>query len=229
MACGLLRLLPRFSSIPVVRTRNEDILKQCSIVVDVGAKYDINSLRFDHHQKEFNTKFDDSRATKLSSAGLVYKHFGQEIIQQLAEQNQRKLDNNTIQKLYVKIYDEFIEHIDGIDNGVENRTGKMRYRVTTNLSSRVGRLNPPWNDALFRDLSLKRDRESYVSNRFLKAIALTTHEFVECVENILNVWLPAREIVFRAFERRKVVHESGQIINLERFGNFYFKFMFLSH
>ena len=32
-----------------------------------------DALRFDHHQREFNTTFGDAWKTKLSSAGLVYK------------------------------------------------------------------------------------------------------------------------------------------------------------
>jgi len=51
------------------------------IVVDVGAEYDPARQRYDHHQREFTTTFDDKHTvTKLSSAGLVYKHFGKEVL-----------------------------------------------------------------------------------------------------------------------------------------------------
>lgn len=42
---------------------------------------------------------------------------------------------------------EFIEAIDGIDNGVSQYPSdiKPKYRSRTDLSSRVGRLNPWWN------------------------------------------------------------------------------------
>ena len=39
-----------------------------------------------------------------------------------------------------------MEEIDAIDNGVDQYDGEPRYKVTTNLSSRVGHLNPKWND-----------------------------------------------------------------------------------
>ncbi len=51
--------------------------------VDVGGKYDPATHRYDHHQREFTgtmrtlagLNFD----TKLSSAGLVYLHFGKRV------------------------------------------------------------------------------------------------------------------------------------------------------
>ena len=38
------------------------------------------ALRFDHHQRGFGEVFGHGFSTKLSSAGLVYKHFGREIV-----------------------------------------------------------------------------------------------------------------------------------------------------
>ena len=54
-------------------------------------------------------------ATKLSSAGLVYKHFGRAIIAGLLEQPEGAPDTETV---YVAVYKNFMEAIDGIDNGV---------------------------------------------------------------------------------------------------------------
>jgi uncharacterized UPF0160 family protein len=48
-------------------------LDTCDIVVDVGAVYDENLKRFDHHQRGFEGVFGHGFQTKLSSAGLVYK------------------------------------------------------------------------------------------------------------------------------------------------------------
>lgn len=45
----------------------------CDIVVDVGAVYDEDSRRFDHHQRGFGEVFGHGFQTKLSSAGLIYK------------------------------------------------------------------------------------------------------------------------------------------------------------
>ncbi len=46
--------------------------------------------------------------------------------------------------LYDKLYERFIREIDAIDNGIDIADEK-RYDITTNLSARVGGLNPAWN------------------------------------------------------------------------------------
>lgn len=59
--------------VDLVRTRDESILATCTIVVDVGAKYEPHNQRYDHHQRGFTEVFGHGFTTKLSSAGLVYK------------------------------------------------------------------------------------------------------------------------------------------------------------
>ena len=44
------------------------------------------------------------------------------------------------------MYDNFVEEIDAIDNGVNQFDGESRYKISTNLSARVGQLNPKWNE-----------------------------------------------------------------------------------
>ncbi len=46
--------------------------------------------------------------------------------------------------IYDKMYENFVKEIDGIDNGVEISETKA-YSIKTNLSVRVGSLNPDWN------------------------------------------------------------------------------------
>lgn len=64
----------------MIRTRDPNLLETCSIVVDVGGIYSTSTHRYDHHQRGFEEIFGHGFVTKLSSAGLVYKHFGKEII-----------------------------------------------------------------------------------------------------------------------------------------------------
>ena len=79
LAVYLLKLLPKYSQAELVRSRNPEDWESSDIVVDVSGKYD-GVKYFDHHQREFDTTFNENYKTKLSSAGLVYKHFGKEII-----------------------------------------------------------------------------------------------------------------------------------------------------
>ena len=73
LACGMLKLLPQFKDVPIVRTRNQSLLEKCDIVVDVGGIYDHKAKRYDHHQRTFTTVYEEiGHKTKLSSAcGVV--------------------------------------------------------------------------------------------------------------------------------------------------------------
>lgn len=52
---------------------------------------------------------------------------------------------------FTEISQTFIEPIDGIDNGISQYDTSLglepRYRIRTDLSSRVGWLNPAWNES----------------------------------------------------------------------------------
>lgn len=60
--------------------------------------------RFDHHQKTFHdTLSEESFSTRLSSAGLVYRHFGRQILKQLVAG--RGMPEDVVdKKLYTKVY-----------------------------------------------------------------------------------------------------------------------------
>lgn len=81
LACFMLRRhTQEFAGATVVRTRNPEVLASCDIVVDVGAVYDPARNLFDHHQREFQDTLNESYSIRLSSAGLIYKHFGREVL-----------------------------------------------------------------------------------------------------------------------------------------------------
>lgn len=72
-----------------MRTRQEEVFDKLDVVVDVGGVYDVARNRFDHHQATFDESWNSSPddITKLSSAGLVYRHFGKEIIANAVQDN----------------------------------------------------------------------------------------------------------------------------------------------
>ncbi|KAK4856116.1 hypothetical protein QYF36_014293 [Acer negundo] len=75
-------------------------------VLDVGGVYDPSNDRYDHHQKEFEEIFGHGFSTKLSSVGLVYKHFGKEII---AKELQVDEGHPDVLRLFVVVYKSFME------------------------------------------------------------------------------------------------------------------------
>lgn len=114
-------------------------MDKLDIQCDVGGVYDHTKMRFDHHQRSFdqfwtveNTKGKKKdgwnktkkaekpqNISKLSSAGLIYKHFGREIIKKVNDLFFKKnLSNKEHDLIYQKVYQALILEIDANDNGV---------------------------------------------------------------------------------------------------------------
>lgn len=107
---------------------------------------------------------------RLSSAGLIYAHYGLEIISEILSRHNFCATTDCLEHLYTAIYDGFIEEIDAIDNGVPMYVeGRPRYRINTHLSARVHRLNPEWNAS--EDVNL--------DDLFTKAMDMVGKEFTE--------------------------------------------------
>lgn len=203
LACFFLRQLPEYKDAEIIRTRDPAQLAVCDIVVDVGGEFDPTRHRYDHHQRTFTESFhslcpEKRWMTKLSSAGLVYLHFGRRLLAQLT---QLKEDDRHLEVLYDKLYENFVEEVDAIDNGISQCDGEARYAVSTTLSSRVGHLNPRWN-------SKSQDTEE----GFKKAMAMVGEEFLDRLDFYRSSWLPAREVVEKAVKERNKVDATGEVV-----------------
>ncbi|KAL0326715.1 UNVERIFIED_CONTAM: hypothetical protein Sangu_1749500 [Sesamum angustifolium] len=207
LGCFMIRLTEKFSGAHIVHTRDPQVLETLDAVLDVGGVYDASRDRYDHHQKGFEEVFGHGFNTKLSSAGLVYKHFGKEII---AKELQVDEEHPNVHRLFLAIYKNFIEAIDAIDNGINqyNTDQPPRYVNNTHLSSRVGKLNLDWVDP---DQSAVKENTA-----FERAMALAGNEFLDCLRYLVRSWLPARSIVMECIEARLDVDPSGEIMVLNR-------------
>ncbi|KAK3246821.1 hypothetical protein CYMTET_42441 [Cymbomonas tetramitiformis] len=207
LGCFLLKQTKEFRDAEIVRSRDPEILKDLNVVIDVGGVYDPETQRYDHHQRGFTEEFGHGFVTKLSSAGLVYKHYGREIV---ASQLGLKEDDPMLETVYLRVYKSFMEAIDGIDNGIQQYDTEQpaRYQNHTGLSARVGSLNPNWNEEY---------NATVLMTQFLKAVELSGSEFTESVNYIGKVWLPARTHVKEALDKRFENDPSGKIIKLETF------------
>ena len=110
LACAMLKKLPEYADAEIIRTRDPKILDECDIVVDVGGVFDPKTHRYDHHQKSFthsmSTLIPESPfVTKLSSAGLVYVHFGKKLIAQIIEKPE---SDPLVETIFVKVYKKFM-------------------------------------------------------------------------------------------------------------------------
>lgn len=203
LACYLLKTLDQYKEAEIIRTRDPSLLATADIVVDVGGVFDPSIHRYDHHQRSFNESMNslDSSfpwTTKLSSAGLVYFHFGRSIVARMLDLPEEDAITKTI---YDKVYENFIQEIDGIDNGIDQYDGEPRYRISTNLSARVAGLNPKWNEKNVEEMT-----------QFLKAMQMVGAEFMDRINYYKATWLPARQVVEEALKGRFDVDPSGQIM-----------------
>jgi len=112
LAVSMLKELPTYRDAQLIRTRDPAVLAECHTVVDVGGEYEDDKKRYDHHQRGFEVVFP-GHTTKLSSAGLVYMHYGKDIITAVTG-----LEGADRDLLYEKIYTDFIEAFDANDNGI---------------------------------------------------------------------------------------------------------------
>jgi len=202
LAVFMLLRTKQFANSDIVRTRDQKVLDDCDVVVDVGGVYDPARHRYDHHQLSFTGTFGPQYPIKLSSAGLIYFHFGREIIA-----NEVGSSPEHTEIVFNRVYKHMIESIDAIDNGVDAYPPEMppKYRVHSDLSSRISYLNPAWNDS-----------KPNPDEQFRKASELAGTELIDRISYFGKVWLQARSLVEQALAARFSVHPSGEIVRMEQ-------------
>jgi uncharacterized UPF0160 family protein len=213
--------VPTYAEANLVRTRDSALLESCHTVVDVGGEYDAARNRYDHHQRGFSVTFP-GRPTKLSSAGLVYMHFGRGIIsRRLAcstENGASSEDDETVGLIWRKIYENFIEALDAHDNGINVydpevvETAGLQKRFSDGgftLGAMVGRLNQNWNDTTPTD---KAEAQKLEDQRFEQASKRIGDEFDRDLDYYTKAWLPARVLVTDAFHARLDYDSKGRIM-----------------
>ena len=190
LAVYLLKETDRYKDADIVRTRDPKLIAQCDIVCDVGDVYDHARGRYDHHQQGFKTSFPGSQIPS-AACGLVYYHYGREVIQKLITENKwlPSLEKNVIDKVWKLHYKFFVEELDAQDNGVKMAKGKPKYHLNTAVAARIGRLNfcnPSTDEVKYK--------------HFLQAVELMGKEFRFFLKYLCCVKLPLRTLVRKAFK-----------------------------
>lgn len=200
----------RFANSMIVRTRDSEVLKTLDTNVDVGGVYDPETLRYDHHQSTFKEVWDPenekTKGIKLSSAGLVYRHYGREFIKNMTKHiwNQ-DLSEDQIEYVYPLLYKKLILEVDAIDNGV-SEAENMKYFISSGLASRVARMNPDWQEPT---------TENTQHVQFKKCLSIAEEELAWKLKDLTQSRMKAYEIVKEQFDRRFNFHESGELLLLK--------------
>ncbi|XP_024873796.1 UPF0160 protein MYG1, mitochondrial-like isoform X2 [Temnothorax curvispinosus] len=168
LACVLLKLLPDYKNASILSEFQESM----STV--------INKPGYDWTEK-------------LSSAGLIYCHFGHDILKSIIPD---VTEDKVIDEIFKIIYEMLIKEIDAVDRDLQT------WQSNTSLSGRVSRLNFPLDI-----------QEKVNPGKFIKVIALVREEFLKTVQDVKNVWLSERRTMRYAMENRLFeVDTSGEII-----------------
>ena len=193
LAVVMIKYIPEFENMWVIRSRSKDIHPLTEILVDVGGLYEVENNRFDHHMKEFTHVHDEKHNIKMSSAGLVFKHHGLSFIKNMLIHLDLYHEKIDLQKVYNKLYVNLIAYVDGQDNGISQYSTdeKPKYTNNTSYGNRVGRLNPEWCEPTADQ-----------SERFKLALDVAESELIDQIKFIAKVYLPGYVIVKEAVDKR---------------------------
>eukprot|EP00792_Barthelona_sp_PAP020_P005490 TRINITY_DN2670_c0_g1_i1.p1 TRINITY_DN2670_c0_g1~~TRINITY_DN2670_c0_g1_i1.p1 ORF type:complete len:311 (-),score=100.96 TRINITY_DN2670_c0_g1_i1:172-1104(-) len=188
----MLKQLPEFAEHEVVRTRDKDIIEHADIVCDVGDIYDHEKKRYDHHQSGFEEKFNDNAITKHCAAGLIYRHYGKDVILSLYPD----LAIEDVDAAYESMYWDFFHMIDANDNGVDRikNTSLYLYKDYTSLPSRINFLD---------------------QTEFDLGVEMCGVDFKSILKYFIETILPARKVFEKAWKSRHDIHSSGKILVLD--------------
>ncbi|WP_435237702.1 MYG1 family protein [Psychromonas sp. PT13] len=115
----------------IQRSRDPEVWAKCDFLVDVGGYYNHDEKIYDHHFKD-GPAYDDG--LKMSSIGLIWKHYGAEICGS--------------EVIADRVCKRLIRQFDAIDNGVTLTSHIEDFADTReiSLSGSIGMMNPVDND-----------------------------------------------------------------------------------
>ena len=216
-----------------VRTRNQDIIGlDGGIIFDVGGKYEItdDKIFLDHHQRDFEEKWNNKCKNKMAAFGLVLKHYGEKALTNLItnwnEEGKLEFDINDINKLLNSLYCHgWGKKVDASDNGQfesiivsgERTNKKIEEYILdrTSLNFKIKRLYPKWwND----------NNAKVWNDAFVKAFEIVREDLMEEIFYIaLNIQndIKKKSILKKSFENRKSFHSSGNFLYLSKWIPYY--------
>ncbi len=206
-------MIQMIKSVEIIRSRDPEIIDQADIVLDVGADYNPDTLRFDHHQNSFTKTRADG--TPFATAGLVWEHFGTEILTQKGLKG-----NDEIQFAQQWVDQKIIHDIDAVDNGLFTEDPRP------SVSMIIGMMNASStedDDAQKKAFDQAIEFTSTILNNFIKAAIKEAENIVEleaCAKTvqdgllILDKPLPFKDFLTRKPHIKRVVYPR----NDEQFG-----------
>ena len=165
-------LMGVFPSHTLVRTRNNEKIEAADFAVDVGGLWDVETGRFDHHQRSFQgarpTRLVDGVETAgvgYASAGLVWSAYGTAYVEALAQRHGFELDAPALAEIARSIDTSLVQYLDIVDTG----QGDVAPGIF-GLSAFIAQLNTNWMEEKGLDAGMKAQLQE---SRFREAMAIT--------------------------------------------------------
>lgn len=200
MACYLLCNTSKYHNARIIRSLDPATINHCDLSVDVGGIYHHQRGRFDHTMPGFKLHPFRSKYN-ASSLGLVYIHYGLEVITNITGLT----DYKELQIVHERVYFDLLQAIDCIDNGVQKSENWENYEDYSNWWMTVERFNLPWHAPA--DSQLEQEC-------FFKAMKAIGERFSLALNYYVSHWLSWRFIVEKAYYTRKEFHPSGAFMLL---------------
>ena len=133
--CTLLKIL--YPDARILRTNDHTLItnnNRSNIILDVGNIYNPSKRLFDHHQESFDNKFNDNFISPMGSCGLIWFHYGKDIIDAMARNvihgslDSRESREYCVEYIFDKYYSDFIYAIDCNDKGICNKYDMENYK-----------------------------------------------------------------------------------------------------
>ncbi|WP_321324002.1 MYG1 family protein [Thiomicrorhabdus sp.] len=196
----------------ITRTRDEEIIKQADIVLDVGAEYNPETLRFDHHQNSFTEERDNG--IPFATAGLIWRHYAKRIF------NIKGLKGDYEVAFATQwVDDKLIADIDAVDNGMYLDDPRP------SVSQIIAMMNESSDEPEKQEIAFNKAIEftTEILNNFIKAaikeaeVVVELEEYAKTVENgilVLDKNLPFKDFITSHPEIKRVVYPRSE----EQFG-----------
>jgi len=165
----------------LVRTRRKAAIAEADVAWDVGAVYDAEANRFDHHQRGAPVR---EAGLPYSAAGLVWRRHGEAAVRSLLAPSG---SSDLAPAVASEIDRDVVRRIDAIDNGVGEPGDAL------GLASLVEDCNPPWDSPAVGDCAAE-------DTAFLRASDLAEGFVRRCIEAV-RARLAADAVVQQAHAR----------------------------
>ncbi len=214
--CATAALLFLFPHAKIIRTRDEQIIHSADIVFDVGRIYNIETLRFDHHQQGGAGVRENN--VPYAAFGLIWKQYGEKVCEVICEKQSIEVYQEIAQKIEQKI----VCPVDAHDNGViiskplENFSEIYEYSFSDIIE---GGYNPLYTEASsFADtyffdavamvqIILKKEIKKALAKINARTVVLDVYEKTQDKRLIiLDAYVPWHEVLSKKTEPLFVIH-----------------------